>query len=197
MRGSKMNGFVGKFRSSFLSCEKDAETIIKKLFVDSRPYSDELKRLLLINTKDCLLESAKTNPIYNKKIKETSIADLRKQQYIKTSPKLAMGENEDVKSYILITFDNFIPNPENDYYRDCTIEIDIICHTDYWDLEGFAVRPLKIAGYIDGILNDTKLSGIGTLNFLGCNEIVLNQNLSGYCLMYSATHGNDDLIEGE
>jgi len=194
MRGSKMNGFNGKFYSSFLSCEKDTETIIKKLFVDSRPYSDELKRLLLINTKDCLLD--KTNPTYLKKIKETSVADLRQKQYIKTSPKLAMGENEEVKSYILITFDNFTPNKENDFYRDCIIEIDIICHTDYWDLEGFAVRPIKIAGYIDGILNESKLSGIGTLNFLSCNEIVLNQNLSGYCLMYSATHGNDDIIEG-
>jgi len=194
MRGSRMNGFSGKFYSSFLSCEKDTETIIKKLFVDSRPYSDELKRLLLINTKDCLLD--KTNPTYLKKIKETSVADLRQKQYIKTSPKLAMGENEEVKSYILITFDNFTPNKENDFYRDCIIEIDIICHTDYWDLEGFAVRPIKIAGYIDGILNESKLSGIGTLNFLSCNEIVLNQNLSGYCLMYSATHGNDDIIEG-
>lgn len=194
MRGSRMNGFSGKFYSSFLSCEKDTETIIKKLFVDSRPYSDELKRLLLINTKDCLLD--KTNPTYLKKIKETSVADLRQKQYIKTTPKLAMGENEEVKSYILITFDNFTPNRENDYYRDCIIEIDIICHTDYWDLEGFAVRPIKIAGYIDGILNESKLSGIGTLNFLSCNEIVLNQNLSGYCLMYSATHGNDDIIEG-
>lgn len=194
MRGSRMNGFSGKFYSSFLSCEKDTETIIKKLFVDSRPYSDELKRLLLINTKDCLLD--KTNPTYLKKIKETSVADLRQKQYIKTSPKLAMGENEEVKSYILITFDNFTPNRENDFYRDCIIEIDIICHTDYWDLEGFSVRPIKIAGYIDGILNESKLSGIGTLNFLSCNEIVLNQNLSGYCLMYSATHGNDDIIEG-
>ena len=194
MRGSKINGFVGPFNSSFLSCEKDAEAIIKKLFVDSRPYSDELKRLLLINTKDCLLD--KTNPAYIQKIKDTSVADLRKNQYIKTSPKLAMGENEQVKSYILITFDNFTPNSGNDYFRDCVIEIDIICHTDYWDLEGFAVRPLKIAGYIDGILNNSKLSGIGTLNFLACNEIVLDQNLSGYCLMYSATHGNDDIIEG-
>lgn len=194
MRGSRMNGFSGKFYSSFLSCEKDTETIIKKLFVDSRPYSDELKRLLLINTKDCLLD--KTNPTYLKKIKETSVADLRQKQYIKTSPKLVMGENEEVKSYILITFDNFTPNRENDFYRDCIIEIDIICHTDYWDLEGFAVRPIKIAGYIDGILNESKLSGIGTLNFLSCSEIVLNQNLSGYCLMYSATHGNDDIIEG-
>ena len=109
MRGAKMNGFVGEFRSSFLSCEKDTETIIKKLFVDSRPYSDELKRLLLINTKDCLLD--KTNPVYLEKIKNTSVADLRKQQYIKTSPKLALGENEEVKSYILITFDNFTPSP--------------------------------------------------------------------------------------
>ena len=194
MRGSKMNGFVGKFYSSFLSCEKDTETIIKKLFVDSRPYSDELKRLLLINTKDCLID--RTNPTYLEKIKKTSVADLRREQYIKTSPKLAMGENEEVKSYILITFDNFTPNRGNDYFRDCIIEIDIICNTDYWDLEGFSIRSLKTAGYIDGILNGCRLSGIGTLDFLSCNEIVLNQNLSGYCLMYSATHGNDDIIEG-
>ena len=194
MRGSKMNGFVGKFYSSFLSCEKDTEAIIKKLFVDSRPYSDELKRLLLINTKDCLID--RTNPTYLEKIKKTSVADLRREQYIKTSPKLAMGENEEVKSYILITFDNFTPNRGNDYFRDCIIEIDIICNTDYWDLEGFSIRPLKIAGYIDGILNGCRLSGIGILDFLSCNEIVLNQNLSGYCLMYSATHGNDDIIEG-
>ena len=194
MRGSRMNGFVGEFHSSFLSCEKDTETIFKKLFIDSRPYSDELKRLLLINTKDCLID--RTNPAYLEKIKNTSIADLRKKQYIKTSPKLALGENEEVKSYILITFDNFTPSRDNEYYRNCVIEIDIICNTDCWDLEGFAVRPLKIAGYIDGILNNSKLSGIGTLQFLGCNEIVLDENLSGYCLMYSATHGNDDNIPG-
>lgn len=193
MRGSKMNGFVGEFRSSFLSCEKDAETIIKKLFVDSRPYSDYLKRLLLINTKDCLVDT--TNQVYIDKIKKTSIADMRQQQVIKLNPKLAMGEHEEVKSYILITFDNFSPNRENDYYRDCIIEIDIVCHTDYWDLDGFAVRPIKIAGYIDGILNNAKLSGIGTLDFLSCNEIVLNQELSGYCLMYRAVHGSDDIIE--
>ena len=63
-------------------------------------------------------------------------------------------------------------------------------------MDDFSIRPLKIVGYIDGILNNSKLSGIGILNFLSCNEIVLNQNLSGYCLMYSATHGNDDIIEG-
>lgn len=182
-------------KSSFLSCEKDIELIIKKLFVDSRPYSDELKRLLLINTKDCLDD--RVNPIYKEKIIKTSIADMADQQYIRIVPKLTFGENEEVKSYIVISFDNFSPADTNEYYRDCIIEIDIICHPDYWDLGNYRLRPLKIAGYIDGILNNTKLTGIGELKFRSCDEIILKDNLCGYCLMYTAVHGNDDKIPPE
>ena len=194
-RASRMNGFQGEFKSSFLSCEKDMETIIRKLFVESRPYSDKLKRLLLINTDDCLYDM--TNPAYIEKINSMSISDMREQGYIKIEPKIPFGENEEVKSYILITFDNFVPNSQNEYYRDCVIEIDIICNTEYWDVGNFRVRPLQIAGYIDGILNNAKLSGIGTLQFVSCNELVLSKDLSGYCLMYSAIHGVDDLIEAD
>ena len=53
-------------KSSFLSCEKDAETIVKKLFVEDPYISKELKRLLLINTKDCLDD--RTNQVYKDKI---------------------------------------------------------------------------------------------------------------------------------
>ena len=190
MRSAKKNGYIGDFQSSFLSCEKDAEAIVKKLFFDSRPYSDYLKRLLLINTKDCIDDM--TNPVYLNKIKEYSVAKLRDDQYIRLEPKIRFEENEDVKSYLVITFDNFTPNPSNPYYRDCTVMIDIICHTDYWDIGNYRLRPLRIAGYIDGILNGTKMSGIGKLEFAGCNELVLSENLSGYCLMYTATHGVDD-----
>ena len=192
MRGSRMNGYIGEFKSSFLSCEKDTETIIKKLFVDSKPYSDMLKRLLLINTPDCLNDM--TNPVYLKKIKETSIQDLKEQGYLRFGPKIALGENEEVKSYIRLSFDHFTPS-RNEHFRDCIVEIDILCHPEYWDIGNFRQRPLKIAGYIDGILNENKLSGIGTLNFAGCNELLLDENLAGYCLMYTAVHGNDDLIE--
>lgn len=195
MRSARMNGFVGEINSSFLSCEKDTESIVNKLFVESRPYSDELKRLLVINTKDCLDD--KINPTYNEKIKKTSVKDLREQGYIRLEPKITFKENEEVKSYIVISFDNFVPNEGNDYYRDCVIMIDILCHTDYWDLGNYRLRPLKIAGFIDGILNKAKLSGIGTLQFIGMNELVLDESLSGYCLMYAATHGADDYIEDE
>ena len=135
-----------------------------------------------------------TNQVYIDKIKNTSITDLREQGYIRLEPKIKLKENEEVKSYLVISFDNFTPNASNPQFRDCIVMIDIICHTDYWDVGNFRLRPLKIAGYIDGILNENKLSGIGTFQFVGCNEIVLSEELSGYCLMYAAVHGSDDMI---
>lgn len=183
-----------KFSSSFLSCEKDIEEILKKLFISSKPYSDLLKRLLVINTKDCL--DAQEDAV-KEKLNEMTLAKLRKDGYIKLEPKLRFGEHEEVKAYIIISCDNFTPNLTNPYYRDCTVTFDIICHTDHWDLNNYRVRPLKIAGYIDGILNETKLSGIGTFNFMGCNQLILDENLSGYTLMYRAVHGNDDRLAAE
>ena len=182
-------------KSSFLSCEKDTETIIKKLFVDSYPYSNELKRLLLINTKDCLDD--RTNQTYLDKINNTSIANLLDKEYIRLTPKFNLEENEEVKSYIRISFGNFTPNGGNEHYRDCIVEIDVLCHTDYWDLGNYRLRPYKIAGYIDGILNKAKLSGIGTLNFMTADEMNLSPDISGVCLMYSAIHGDDDSIPSE
>ena len=180
------------FTSSFLSCQKDLEEILKRLFVTSQPYSDELKRLLVINTKDCL--DNKTSTVYQNAIKDMSLAKLRQQGYVKFEPKIKMPEHEQVKSYLLISFDNFRPNVANPEFRDCSVHIDILCHTDYWDLGNFRIRPLKIAGYIDGILNKARLSGIGTFQFAGCNELVLDETLSGYTLTYSAIHGTDDVL---
>ena len=184
-----------QFSSSFLSCEKDIEEILRKLFVSSKPYSDYLKKLLVINTKDCL--DNETSTTIQQKIADMNLAKLRQEGYIKLEPKIRFGENEEVKSYIIVSCDNFSPNATNPYYRDCTVTFDIICHTDYWDIGNYRVRPLKIAGYIDGILNKARLSGIGTFQFMGCNQLILNENLSGYTLMYRAVHGNDDKIEVE
>ena len=184
-----------QFSSSFLSCEKDIEEILRKLFVSSKPYSDYLKKLLVINTKDCL--DNETSTTIQQKIADMNLAKLRQEGYIKLEPKLQFGEHEEIKSYIIVSCDNFSPNVTNPYYRDCTVTFDIICHTDYWDIGNYRIRPLKIAGYIDGILNKAKLSGIGTFNFMGCKQLILNEELAGYTLMYRAVHGNDDKLAAE
>ena len=182
---------ANRFNSSFLSCEKDIETILKKLFIESKPYSDILKRLLVINTKDCLEDNSE---VVLNKIQQTTLSQLIKDKYIRLSPKIEIEEHDEVKAYLIISSDNYTTNENNPYYRDCTITFDIICYTDYWDIGNYRLRPLKIAGYIDGILNNAKLSGIGTFNFIGCNELILNETFSGYTLSYRAIHGNDDKI---
>lgn len=185
---------IKELKSSFLSVEKDIGTIINKLFIESRPYSDMLKRLLMINTKDCLENQT---DVCRELISSTSVKDLKEKGYIRIIPKLDFGEHEEVKSYILITMDNFTPNAENPEFRDCTITFDVICHTKYSDLGDYRIRPLKICGYIDGILDKTRLSGIGILNFVGANQLILNEELQGYTLMYRAVHGSDDKLTEE
>lgn len=185
---------ANRFNSSFLSCEKDIETILRKLFIESKPYSDILKRLLVINTKDCLEDNSE---IVLNKLQQMSLSQLINDKYIRLSPKIEIEEHDEVKAYLIISADNYTTNASNPYYRDCTISFDIICYTDYWDIGNYRLRPLKIAGYIDGILNNAKLSGIGTFNFMGCNELILSETLSGYTLSYRAIHGNDDKIAPE
>ena len=63
---------------------------------------------MVINTKDCLDD--KTNIAYQNAIKDMSLANLREQGYIKFEPKIKMFEHEEVKSYLIFSFDNFKPN---------------------------------------------------------------------------------------
>jgi hypothetical protein len=46
------------------------------------------------------------------------------------------------------------------------------------------------------MINRARLSGIGWTNFLNCSELILDENLSGYSLIYEAVHGSDDRIPG-
>lgn len=180
----KQASLAKDFKSSFLSAEKDQQLIWKKLFMENRPYSDYLKRLLVINTNDCLDESQEQ---YKQVLKDCSLKKLREDGYLRVVPKLAFGEHEEVKSYIILEFDDYTPS-DNPQFRNCVISFTIISHLDYWELDDYKLRPHQIAGYIDGILDGTKLSGIGELRFLGASQVVLNEYLGGILLRYVATH---------
>jgi len=180
----KAQALAKDFKSSFLSAEKDQEAIWKKLFVESKPYSDKLKRLLIVNQADCLDESKVQ---YRKVIDNFSLKEMKDQGYLRVVPKLSFGEHEEIKSYIILEFDDYTPS-DNPQYRNCVISFTIISHLDYWEMDDYKLRPHQIAGYIDGIMDGAKLSGIGTLRFLGASQIVLNEYLGGILLRYVATH---------
>ena len=41
------------------------------------------------------------------------------------------------------------------------------------------------------MINRKRLTGIGKVEFLGCNQIVLSDEFAGLTLMYQATHSYD------
>lgn len=126
-----------------------------------------------------------------------NLKQLIEEEYITMKPLIQIPEHEQIKSFMALHFDNFTPNNSNPEFRDCMVNIDVACHHLYWDLGNYRQRPFKILGYIDGILNKSKLTGIGQLNFLGCNKVVVNDDWSVFALTYQAIHGSDDQISDE
>ena len=161
-------------KSSLLSMEKDTSLIVNKMLDNPR-----LKRLLYYTSKDAL-----NRPNLN----EDQSLDLINKN-IKIVPKLYVDGS--VLNYIIINFKNFTPS-ENPEFRDNIIEFDIICHFDQWQLQDFALRPYKIAAEIDSMFNNTHLTGIGLLQFVGATQTVLTDEFAGVCLLYEATHGGED-----
>lgn len=192
--------------SSFMNCEKDVEKILEALFVKTKPYSDILKRLLIINNPDCL---DKDNEEYQKMIDSKTLRDLIKEGYVRLNPKIPRKEHENIKSYLLISFNNFSMNKTSAEFRDCQIDFDVICYLDAWCLDEYIIRPLKVCGCIDGILNsitdenkafltgggnNIKMSGIGEYKFITCNQVILNEDLSMYSLSYKGTYFSEDSV---
>lgn len=161
-------------KSSFLSMEKDTGIIINEILKNNR-----LKKLLYYTTSDAMEKPNLTE--------DQSLSLLGTN--IKIVPKLYVDGS--VLNYVLINFDNFIPS-ENPEFRDNTIQFDIICHFDQWNLRDYALRPYKIAGEIDSMFNLKKLTGIGYLEFMGATQIVLTDEFAGLCLMYRTVHGGED-----
>jgi hypothetical protein len=142
--------------------------------------NDRLKNMLYYTTKDCL-----SRP----KLTADQTLDMFGKQ-IKIVPKLYVDGS--VLNYIIVSFDNFTGNSKNPEFRDNMVEFDIICHFDQWHMKDFELRPYKIAAELDSMFNEQRLTGIGKLEFVSANQMVLTDEYAGLCLMYQAVHGEED-----
>lgn len=169
-----------KADSSFLILEKDFERITNKMLTNPR-----LLKLLYYREKDALHKPSLTNA--------QKIGLIGKE--IRIVPQIII--EKECPIFVVITFDNFEPNRTNSEFRDCMISFDILCHPDHWNLGNFQLRPYKIAGEIDAMFNNSKMTGIGTLTFIGANNLVLNDQLMGLTLIYKSVQSTEDTIPVE
>ena len=153
--------------STFETAQKDLFNLVQKLI-----NNENLKKLLYYPVKDALSQPKLTS--------EQAIGLMNKN--IVVCPRLPV--EEEVESHVIITFDNFTTNANNPEYRDNIITFDILCHMDTWVMENYQLRPYLIMGEIDGMLNKSKLNGIGQIDFIGANQLLLSKDLGGFSLTY-------------
>lgn len=167
-------------RSSFLMVEKDLEKIVERML-----QSSPLQKLLYYTENNCLskptLSAAQKKSLINNQILIVPKIDISK-----TCP-----------IYVVVGYVRITPNIKNPQYRDGVINFNILCHPDHWNLGDFELRPYKIAGEIDGLFNNSKMTGIGEFQFLSMSNLVLNDQLSGLTLLYRVTYSTEDMIPNE
>ena len=162
--------------SAFLAQEKDMRIIVDRMAANQR-----LRKLLYYTAPDALKRPEVSDQNFVKMFGKN----------IRNLPKLYI--DKDVLNYIVISFDNFTPNGDNPEFRDNTIEFDIICHYDQWQLaDSFQLRPYRIAAELDSMLDKKHLTGIGQINFIGAQQIILTDEFAGLCLLYDTIHGGED-----
>ena len=108
---------------------------------------------------------------------------------IRVVPKLPI--EPDKKSYIIVGLNHFIPDPGQTTFRSFELSFDIFCDYDLWALDDFKLRPYAIAGEIDGMINNSFLQS-GIADFIGADNIVLNEHLGGLTLAYNVETQYDD-----
>ena len=172
----RINKNFFKESESFKNVEKDLNYIVSKIAED-----DKLLKLLS-------LQENRTESLSAQERKEIL------QKCIKIVPKVD-DINQTNWSFIGISFDNFVPNIENPEHRDKVLIFDIIRNFDTWNLGDFKLRPYQIAGRLDILFDKQSLADTYTINFMGANSILMDEEIAGINLTYSVIYGTKTDIE--
>lgn len=165
-------------KSALLGMPKDASLIMSRIL-----SNQDVLKLLAYNTRDW-----KTKPT----VSSAMIKEMFETKQISSVPRITVDRPE--KTYLRLTYGTMVPNATNTEYRDNTFGIDIICHYDNWDLGDFDLRPYRIAGEIDSMLDKTHLTGIGRLEFISATPYIYDEEFAGVSLTYLAIRGNEDKV---
>lgn len=163
-------------KSALLGMPKDAALIMQKI-----TSNQDILKLLYYGVKDW-----KSKPT----IDQVKLAEMFETNQISAVPKIKIDKPE--KTYLRLTYGTMIPNATNPQYRDNTFGIDIISHYQNWDLGNYDLRPWKIAGEIDAMLDGARLTGIGQLQFISASPYIYDEEFAGVSLTYLAIRGNED-----
>jgi len=139
-----------------------------------------MANMLLANSNLCkLLYYTSNNPLIEDDLENPEILITKNIIYV---PKIPDFEN--VKgSFLVLLFDDFNVNGENEEFLDSVVRIDVICPIDEWATSN-NLRPFSIMKEVKSMINGCRLNGVGTLKFVGAERVVLSPYYAGYSMVF-------------
>jgi len=139
--------------------------------------NQRLCRLLKYPSKDPFKE---IDPIAGKSQPDVDGSDLINRQIL-IVPKV-FDDSTEKMSYVISVFNDFSISVLNPDFKIATVRFDIACPYDEWLLNERSLRPYLIMEEIDKMFNQTKLKGIGNLQFHRADNLTLSPWLGGYSM---------------
>lgn len=143
---------------------------------------------LMQNQRLCRLLKYQVRDPFNEKYEDVDGIDLLNKQ-IMIVPKI-FDDSTEKTSYIVAIFSGFTTNMLNPDYKLSTVRFDVACPYDEWVLDGKSLRPYLMMQEIDNMFNQAQMEGIGTLQFVRAESIVLTPQIGGYSMLYQINEFN-------
>lgn len=71
-----------------------------------------------------------------------------------------------------------------------TLRVNVMCKNTIWEMANDKIRPIYITGLVKSLLNGTKFNISNKLDYVGMQLVVLNEEISGYMVLFSITEGS-------
>ena len=138
---------------------------------------------IMSNKRICRLLTHHVRNPFDKELPDVDGENLIHKQILIT-PKIFDDDTEKM-SYIVAVFNNFSVLPGNPEFKNAVIRFDIACPYDEWVLDNNSLRPYLIMQEIDTMFNEGRLAGIGKLQFVKSDPLVLTSWIGGYSMLYT------------
>lgn len=135
-----------------------------------------------------LLKYQVRDPFNKEKYADVDGVDLLNKQ-IMIVPKI-FDDSTEKTSYVVAMFSGFTTNALNPDYKLSTVRFDVACPYDEWVLDERSLRPYLIMQEIDDMFNGAQMAGIGTLQFVRADSLVLTPQIGGYSMLYRINEFN-------
>ena len=106
------------------------------------------------------------------------------EKNIRIKPKV--NPNECTEAFVVVSIPNFEPGDNVDF-NDATVAIDVICPIDKWLIDDICPRPYKIMERVYDCLQSSRVTGIGTMEFISCSQNVIYEDVTDHQMVFQVT----------